>query len=192
MNNSNLFQQTLNLGSKSLAAVVVINLLFELKSIRYDKEKKRYTIGTNQCLGERLKEMLKQFTFIFGQFFCFNWLIRLNSKRLTLPLGALIGYAFSELCGMSMPLLVSAYILAKIGAMLIERGVKLGIIKHEMLFYKVLFVVLMGVFNIYMLIYPDLMPRRVYKNYMKIGRLTDVDRMQFDLLTGREPAQRQV
>ena len=170
---------------------MVINILFELKSIRYDKEKKRYTIGTNQCLSERLKEILKQFTFIFGQFFCFNWLIRLNSKRLTLPLAALVGYVFSKLCGISMPLLASAYLLAKIGAMIIERGVKLGIIKHEMLFYKVLFIFLMGTFNIYMLLYPDLMPRRVYKNYMRIGRITEVDQMQFDLLSKRSETLRQ-
>ena len=192
MNTPNLLQQTINLGSKSLAAVAVINLLFELKSIRYDKTLKRYTIGTNQSLSERIKDILKQFVFIFGQFFCFNWLIRLNSKRLTLPVGAIVAYLFSHFCGMNMPLLVSAYILAKIGAMLIERGVKLGIIKHEMLFYKLLFVVLMSAMNLYMFMYPELMPKRVYKNYMKIGRLTEVDRLQFDLLNGRGIDQRQV
>ena len=39
--------------------------------------------------------------------------------------------------------------------------------------------------NIYIFAWPNLMPRRVHKNYMKFGRLTDVDRLQFDLIADK-------
>lgn len=175
------------LAGKSLLAVAVVNLIYELKSIRFDRTKKRWTIGSGDSANERIVSVLKQFGFIFGQLAAFNVIITLNSKKLTLPLGAAVAYLFSEVFDIKLPLLVSAYILAKLGSMLIERGAKLGIIKHEMLFYKVLFVALMGAMNIYIFAYPEQMPRRVYKNYMKIGRLTDVDRLQFDFVAGREP-----
>ena len=180
-------KSALSVGSKSLLVVAAINVVFELKTIRFDRKSKRITFNSNKKKLDRLKNMLKQFAFIFGQVSCFNLIISLNSKKWTLPLGVLVGLIFSEFCDVQIPLLVSSYIMARIGALFVEKGAKLGIIKNESLIYKVLFVLLMGTMNIYIFAYPDLMPRRVYKNYMKIGRLTDVDRLQFDLISGREP-----
>ena len=137
------------------------------------------------CLEKGIKEILKQLTFFFGQLACFNLIITLNSKKLSLPLGFVVGYLFSEVCDIKLPLLVSTYIMARIGALLIERGAKIGIIKNELMIYKLMFVMLMGIMNYYIFAYPELMPKRVYKNYMKIGRLTEVDRAQFDLITGK-------
>ena len=191
MNESGLIYNTLNLGSKSFLAVAAINLIIELKSIRYDKETKKYVIGTEQTIREKLKNIFKQFVFIFGQLFCFNFLIKLNSKRLILPLGALIGYLFSETCDISLPLLVSAYILAKIVGIFIEKGAQLGIIKNEYLIYKLLFIFCAGSMNVCIFAFPSLMPKRVYKSYMKIGRLTEVDRLQFGLFAGKHSPENQ-
>jgi len=193
MSLSTLGNNAMNVAGKSLLAVVAINLIYELKSIRFDRTKKRWTIGTDATTKERLKDVLRQFGYIFGQIMSFNLVLSLNSKRLTFPLGCALAYLFTEVFDMKLPLLVSAYILAKVGALFVEKGAKMGVIKNEMLIYKVLFVLLMGAMNIYYFAFPTLMPRRVYKNYMKIGRLTEVDRLQFDLIADKRlPRQTQV
>lgn len=192
MSLSTLGNNALNVASKSLLAVAAINLIYELKSIRFDRAKKRWVIGTDSTAKERLKDALRQFGFIFGQIMSFNFLLSLNSKRLTLPLGCALAYLFTELFDMKLPLLVSAYIMVKVGALFVERAAKAGVIKNEMLLYKILFVLCMGAMNIYIFAFPSLMPRRVYKSYMKIGRLTEVDRLQFDLIADKRhqrPAQ---
>lgn len=188
MSLSTLGNSALGSAGKSLLAVAAINLIFELKSIRYDREKKRWTIGNDITAKQRLKDALRQFGFIFGQIVSFNAVLSLNSKRLTFPLGCGLAYLFTEFFDMKLPLLVSAYITAKVGALFLEKAAKMGIIKNEMLIYKVLFVLLMGAMNIYMFAFPTMMPRRVYKNYMKIGRLTEVDRLQFDLIAEKRLA----
>lgn len=185
MSLSTLGSTATGVAGKSLLAVVAINLIYELKSIRFDRQKKKWTMGTDTSAKQRLKDVLRQFGFIFGQIMSFNVVLSLQSKRLTLPLGVAVAYLFTEVFDMKLPLLVSSYILAKVGALFIEKAAKLGAIKNEMLIYKVLFVLLMGAMNIYIFAFPHLMPRRVYKNYMKIGRLTEMDRLQFDLIADK-------
>ena len=62
-----------------------------------------------------------------------------------------------------------------------------GVLKREALFYKVLFIAMMAFMNILVFINPDVLGQKMYKNYLKIGRLTETDRLQFQLMSEATP-----
>jgi hypothetical protein len=61
--------------------------------------------------------------------------------------------------------------------------VQSGILKREAMFYKVVFIAMMTYFNLCLFARPELLGPKMYKNYLKIGRINEVDRLQFQLMT---------
>ena len=172
----------INIGGKSLLIIAALNFALEYRNFKLDRKLKRLIWDSKQTLSAKLFQMLKQFIFLFGQLVGFNIIVSLNYKRVALPVSFVLAFLSSYLSDVNVPMLVSSFVLTRIGFAFLDRAIKLGIIKHQNLIFKGVFVILMTLFNAYIILRRDLLPRRILKNYLRIGRLSDLHVLEFDLL----------
>ena len=175
-------KSTKKLIEKSLLVVAALNVLMENRNIKFNFKTKRLSWNSTQTANEKVMEMLRQFLFLFGQFFALNYFSEKGFKKSSFPLAFLISYLSSKCLKVNVPLLLSSFILTRIGFAFFDNLDKRKLIKRPNLIFLLVFVSLMTINNFIFLLDRNLYSKRILKNYVNIGLLDDLVLLEYDLI----------
>ena len=160
-----------SIAEKSLMIVAALNLFMEFRNFRIDLKRKGIVWTSKQSLPQKLTEMLRQFLFLFCQFYSLNWLSQKGFRKSSFIVASAVSYGLSELFQVNVALLLSSFVLTRIGYTFLDDAVKRGLIKNHKVMHKVIFITFMSFFNILIYFNKSLMPRRISKNYIQAEQI---------------------
>ena len=174
-----------NSAEKSFLIIAALNLFLEMRNFKIDFKKKRLLWTSKQEPIEKIMDMIRQFLFLFGQFVLLNILSIKGFRKSACLTGTLISYICSKFLDIKVPLLISAFIMTRIGFAFFDKAVRDGIIKNQYLIWTVLIIALLSFFNFLIAYDRSIIPKRILRNYLKIGRLGDLAQLEFDMIGER-------